>query len=177
MRKAADAYMFNADLQYAAPNLKPENQSLCRRTARTIHLAVSQRCSLAQEIMHDVTAGTRQAVGSGRFQTTARFHPHRIEHGEVLAASASWPPPREEAVPGPAQAARREPGYGQIRESVRQRCARSHAARHLWMEKARRRRHERTASKLSPEEDILSGDLSSKRSDSTTCLAFARTIR
>jgi hypothetical protein len=52
--EAADAYMFNADLQYAL-NLKPENQSLCRRTLER-YISLFRNDDLAQEIMHDVTA-------------------------------------------------------------------------------------------------------------------------
>ena len=52
--EAADAYMFNADLQYAL-NLKPEDQSLSRRTLER-YIALFRNDELAQEIMHDVTA-------------------------------------------------------------------------------------------------------------------------
>ena len=52
--EAADAYMFNVDLQYAL-NLKPENQSLCRRTLER-YISLFRDDELAQEIMHDVTA-------------------------------------------------------------------------------------------------------------------------
>lgn len=52
--EASDAYMFNIDLQYAL-NLKPENQSLCRRTIER-YIRLFREDNLAQEIMHDVTA-------------------------------------------------------------------------------------------------------------------------
>jgi Transposase DDE domain len=52
--QATDAYMFNVDLQYAL-NLKPENQSLCRRTLER-YILLFRQDELAQEVMHDVTA-------------------------------------------------------------------------------------------------------------------------
>ena len=52
--EAADAYMFNADLQYAL-NLRPENQSLCRRTIER-YITLFREDELAQNIMIDVTA-------------------------------------------------------------------------------------------------------------------------
>jgi len=52
--EAAEAYMFNVDVQYAL-NLKPEHQSLCRRTIER-YIALFREDELAQQIMHDVTA-------------------------------------------------------------------------------------------------------------------------
>ena len=52
--EAADAYMFNIDVQYAL-NLPPEQQSLCRRTIER-YIALFREDDLAQQIMHDVTA-------------------------------------------------------------------------------------------------------------------------
>jgi hypothetical protein len=52
--EAADAYTYNVDVQYAL-NLKPENQSLCRRTLERC-MSVFRDDKLAQEVMHDVTA-------------------------------------------------------------------------------------------------------------------------
>lgn len=52
--QAADAYMFNVDLQYAL-NLRPENQSLCRRTIER-YIKLFREDELAQAIMLDVTA-------------------------------------------------------------------------------------------------------------------------
>jgi len=51
---AADAYMFNLDVQYAL-HLKPENQSLCRRTIER-YIRLFRTEELAQQIMLDVTA-------------------------------------------------------------------------------------------------------------------------
>lgn len=52
--EAADAYMFNVDVQYAL-NLSPENQSLCRRTIER-YIALFRSDELAAGIMHEVTA-------------------------------------------------------------------------------------------------------------------------
>ena len=52
--EAADAYMFNVDLQYAL-NLRPENQSLCRRTIER-YIKIFREDDLAQSFMNDVTA-------------------------------------------------------------------------------------------------------------------------
>jgi hypothetical protein len=52
--EAADAYMYNVDVQYAL-NLLPENQSLCRRTIER-YISLFREDELAQNIMHDVTA-------------------------------------------------------------------------------------------------------------------------
>lgn len=52
--EAADAYMFNVDVQYAL-NLRPENQSLSRRTIER-YIALFRDDDLAGEVMHDVTA-------------------------------------------------------------------------------------------------------------------------
>lgn len=52
--EAADAYMFNVDVQYAL-NLRPENQSLCRRTIER-YIALFRDDELAAGVMHDVTA-------------------------------------------------------------------------------------------------------------------------
>jgi Transposase DDE domain len=52
--EAADAYMFSVDVQYAL-NLKPEQQSLCRRTIER-YISLFREDELAQGIMHDVTA-------------------------------------------------------------------------------------------------------------------------
>ena len=51
--EAADAYMFNVDLQYAL-NLRPENQSLSRRTIER-YISLFREDELAQNIMVDVT--------------------------------------------------------------------------------------------------------------------------
>lgn len=52
--EAADAYMFNVDVQYAL-NLRPDNQSLCRRTIER-YIALFRSDELAAGVMHDVTA-------------------------------------------------------------------------------------------------------------------------
>jgi hypothetical protein len=51
--EAADAYMFNIDLQYAL-NLEPEQQSLCRRTIER-YIKLFRTDNLAQDVMHSVT--------------------------------------------------------------------------------------------------------------------------
>ena len=114
--EAADAYMFNADLQYAL-NLKPENQSLCRRTLER-YISLFRNDDLAQEIMHDVTAELVKLldldVSKQRLDST-HIESNMAKFGRIRLM---------------ATAARRfliefkrhdEPGYGQIRESVRQR--------------------------------------------------------
>ncbi|TWT56003.1 transposase [Allorhodopirellula solitaria] len=53
-QEAADAYMFNVDVQYAL-NLRPENQSLCRRTIER-YIELFREDELAADIMNDVTA-------------------------------------------------------------------------------------------------------------------------
>ncbi len=143
--EAAEAYMFNVDVQYAL-NLKPEHQSLCRlvRSERYI-LAVSATMILAQEIMHDVTAELVKLLDLDVLPDNGSIPLTSSRTWPSLAASASWPPPRDGSL-GPALKRHDEPGYGQIRESVPA-TIRSHAAGHLWMEKARRRRRERTAPK------------------------------
>ena len=52
-QEAADAYMFNVDVQYAL-NLRPEGQSMCRRTIAR-YLELFRQDDLAQQIMTDVT--------------------------------------------------------------------------------------------------------------------------
>ncbi len=52
-KEAADAYMYNMDLQYLL-NLQPENQSLCRRTIER-YIRLFREDELAQDIMQDVT--------------------------------------------------------------------------------------------------------------------------
>ena len=52
--EAAEAYMFHVDLQYAL-NLKPENQSLCRRTIER-YIKLFREDGLAQDVMHEVTS-------------------------------------------------------------------------------------------------------------------------
>ena len=51
--EAADAYMYNVDLQYAL-NLRPEGQSMCRRTLER-YIKLFREDDLAQQIMLDVT--------------------------------------------------------------------------------------------------------------------------
>ena len=114
--EAADAYMFNADLQYAL-NLKPENQSLCRRTLER-YILLFRNDELAQEIMHDVTAELVKLldldVSKQRLDST-HIESNMAKFGRIrLMATAA----RRFLV----QLKRHdEPGYGQIRESVRQR--------------------------------------------------------
>jgi hypothetical protein len=114
--EAADAYMFNADLQYAL-NLKPENQSLCRRTLER-YISLFRNDDLAQEIMHDVTAELVKLldldVSKQRLDST-HIESNMAKFGRIrLMATAA----RRFLV----QLKRHdEPGYGQIRESVRQR--------------------------------------------------------
>ena len=114
--EAADAYMFNADLQYAL-NLKPENQSLCRRTLER-YISLFRNDDLAQEIMHDVTAELVKLldldVSKQRLDST-HIESNMAKFGRIrLMATAA----RRFLV----QFKRHdEPGYGQIRESVRQR--------------------------------------------------------
>jgi Transposase DDE domain/Transposase domain (DUF772) len=114
--EAADAYMFNADLQYAL-NLKPENQSLCRRTLER-YISLFRSDDLAQEIMHDVTAELVKLldldVSKQRLDST-HIESNMAKFGRIrLMATAA----RRFLV----QLKRHdEPGYGQIRESVRQR--------------------------------------------------------
>jgi hypothetical protein len=114
--EAADAYMFNADLQYAL-NLKPENQSLCRRTLER-YISLFRSDDLAQEIMHDVTAELVKFldldVSKQRLDST-HIESNMAKFGRIrLMATAA----RRFLV----QLKRHdEPGYGQIRESVRQR--------------------------------------------------------
>jgi len=52
-QEAADAYMFNVDLQYAL-NLRPANQSLCRRTIEC-YIKLFRDDELAADIMNEVT--------------------------------------------------------------------------------------------------------------------------
>jgi hypothetical protein len=52
--EAADAYMYNVDLQYAL-NLAPEGQSMCRRTIER-YIKLFREDDLAQQIMLDVTS-------------------------------------------------------------------------------------------------------------------------
>lgn len=51
--EAADAYMYNVDLQYAL-NLRPDGQSMCRRTIER-YIKLFREDDLAQQIMQDVT--------------------------------------------------------------------------------------------------------------------------
>ena len=114
--EAADAYMFNVDLQYAL-NLKPENQSLCRRTLER-YIALFRNDELAQEIMHDVTAELVKLldldVSKQRLDST-HIESNMAKFGRIrLMATAA----RRFLV----QLKRHdEPGYSQIREGVRQR--------------------------------------------------------
>ena len=114
--EAADAYMFNVDLQYAL-NLKPENQSLCRRTLER-YIALFRNDELAQEIMHDVTAELVKLldldVSKQRLDST-HIESNMAKFGRIrLMATAV----RRFLV----QLKRHdEQGYGQIREGVRQR--------------------------------------------------------
>ena len=114
--EAADAYMFNVDLQYAL-NLKPEDQSLCRRTLER-YIALFRSDELAQEIMHDVTAELVKLldldVSKQRLDST-HIESNMAKFGRIrLMATAV----RRFLV----QLKRHdEQGYGQIRESVRQR--------------------------------------------------------
>ena len=114
--EAADAYMFNVDLQYAL-NLKPEDQSLCRRTLER-YISLFRNDELAQEIMHDVTAELVKLldldVSKQRLDST-HIESNMAKFGRIrLMATAV----RRFVV----QLRRHdEPGYGQIRESVRQR--------------------------------------------------------
>jgi hypothetical protein len=114
--EAADAYMFNVDLQYAL-NLKPENQSLCRRTLER-YIALFRDDELAQQIMHDVTAELVTLldldVSKQRLDST-HIESNMAKFGRIrLMATAV----RRFLV----QLKRHdEYGYGQIREGVRQR--------------------------------------------------------
>lgn len=114
--EAADAYMFNADLQYAL-NLKPENQSLCRRTVER-YISLFRSDDLAQEIMHDVTAELVKLldldVSKQRLDST-HIESNMAKFGRIrLMATAA----RRFLV----QLKRHdEPGYSQVREHVRQR--------------------------------------------------------
>jgi Transposase DDE domain len=114
--EAADAYMFNVDLQYAL-NLKPENQSLCRRTLER-YIALFRDDELAQEIMHDVTAELVKLldldVSKQRLDST-HIESNMAKFGRIrLMATAV----RRFLV----QVKRHdEQGYGQIRENVRHR--------------------------------------------------------
>ena len=114
--EAVDAYMFNVDLQYAL-NLKPENQSLCRRTLER-YIALFRNDDLAQEIMHDVTAELVKLldldVSKQRLDST-HIESNMAKFGRIrLMATAA----RRFLV----QLKRHdEQGYGQIREGVRQR--------------------------------------------------------
>ena len=114
--EAVDAYMFNVDLQYAL-NLKPENQSLCRRTLER-YIALFRNDDLAQEIMHDVTAElvklldldvSKQRLDSTHIESNmAKFGRIRLM---ATAARRFWSEFKRHD----------EQGYGQIREGVRQR--------------------------------------------------------
>jgi Transposase DDE domain/Transposase domain (DUF772) len=114
--EAADAYMFNVDLQYAL-NLKPENQSLCRRTLER-YISLFRDDELAQEIMHDVTAELVKLldldVSKQRLDST-HIESNMAKFGRIrLMATAA----RRFLV----QLKRHdEQVYGQIREGVRQR--------------------------------------------------------
>jgi len=114
--EAADAYMFNVDLQYAL-NLKPEDQSLCRRTLER-YIALFRSDELAQEIMHDVTAElvklldldvSKQRLDSTHIESNmAKFGRIRLMATAVRRFLVQLKRHDEQA-------------YGQIRESVRQR--------------------------------------------------------
>jgi hypothetical protein len=114
--EAVDAYMFNVDLQYAL-NLKPENQSLCRRTLER-YILLFRKDELAQEIMHDVTAELVKLldldVSKQRLDST-HIESNMAKFGRIrLMATAV----RRFLV----QLKRHdEQSYGQIRENVRQR--------------------------------------------------------
>ncbi len=114
--EAADAYMFNADLQYAL-NLKPEDQSLCRRTLER-YIALFRNDELAQEIMHDVTAELVKLldldVSKQRLDST-HIESNMAKFGRIrLMATAV----RRFLI----QLKRHdEQGYSEIREGVRQR--------------------------------------------------------
>jgi hypothetical protein len=114
--EAADAYMFNVDLQYAL-NLKPEHQSLCRRTLER-YIALFRSDELAQEIMHKVTAElverldldiSKQRLDSTHIESNmARFGRIRLMATAVRRFMV--------------QVKRHdEQGYGRIREGIRQR--------------------------------------------------------
>ncbi len=76
-QEAADAYMFNVDIQYAL-NLRPENQSLCRRTIER-YIQLFHDDELAADIMNDVTA---ELVNLLELDVSKqRLDSHRIEHG------------------------------------------------------------------------------------------------
>jgi hypothetical protein len=114
--ESVDAYMFNADLQYAL-NLKPEQQSLCRRTLER-YIALFRNDELAQEIMHNVTAELVKRldldVSKQRLDST-HIESNMAKFGRIrLMATAV----RRFLV----QLKRHdEQGYGRIREGVRQR--------------------------------------------------------
>ena len=114
--EAADAYMFNVDLQYAL-NLKPEHQSLCRRTLER-YIALFRSDELAQEIMHKVTAELVERldldISKQRLDST-HIESNMAKFGRIrLMATAV----RRFMV----QVKRHdEQGYGRIREGIRQR--------------------------------------------------------
>jgi hypothetical protein len=114
--EAVDAYMFNVDLQYAL-NLKPEKQSLCRRTLER-YIALFRNDDLARQVMHDVTAELVKLldldISQQRLDST-HIESNMAKFGRIrLMATAI----RQFLV----QVKRHdEPSYGQIREGVRQR--------------------------------------------------------
>ena len=125
--EAADAHMFNADLQYAL-NLKPENQSLCRRTLER-YISLFRNDDLAQEIMHDVTAELVKLLDLD-------FSKQRLDSTLIESNMAKFGRIRLMAT-----AARRfliqvkrhdEQVYGQIREGVRQRYEATPQAIFTW---------------------------------------------
>ena len=114
--EAADAYMFNVDLQYAL-NLKPEHQSLCRRTLER-YIALFRNDELAQEIMHNVTAELVKRldldVSKQRLDST-HIESNMAKFGRIRLMATTV---RRFLV----QLKRHdEQGYGRIREGVRQR--------------------------------------------------------
>jgi hypothetical protein len=114
--EAVDAYMFNADTQYAL-NLKREGQSLSRRTLER-YIALFRENEPAQEVMHTVTAELVKLleldVSTQRLDST-HIESNMAKFGRIrLMATAV----RRFLV----QLKRHdEQAYGQIRESVRQR--------------------------------------------------------
>src|SRR5262245_32317576 len=114
--QATDAYLFNVDLQYAL-NLKPENQSLCRRTLERC-ITLFRNDELAQGVMLEVTAELVKLleldVSKQRLDST-HIESNMAKFGRIrLMATAI----RRFLV----QLKRHdERGYGQIREGIRQR--------------------------------------------------------
>ena len=125
--EAADAYMYNMDLQYAL-NLQPENQSLCRRTIER-YIRLFREDELAQEIMQDVTEElvkrlelnvTQQRLDSTHIESNmAKFGRIRLM-ATVIRQFLAQVKRHDEA------------GYQEIREEVRQRYETSGSALFGW---------------------------------------------